>query len=120
MEFFFRGLSGDKWARLGVNNAKVRELLGAGAYEFNESIHKTPPQDVVESRTFFFFCLGNQFGANVSQFSILFVCSQSCPVKCFFEKMENLFEWVRESTFNGSKSKLLNNGMLCVLLTLVK
>lgn len=61
MEFFFRGLSGDKWARLGVNNAKVRELLGAGAYEFNESIQNTPPQDVVESRTFFFFCLGNQF-----------------------------------------------------------
>ncbi len=47
--FFFRGLSGDKWARLGVNNAKVRELLGAGAYEFNELIHNTPPQDVVES-----------------------------------------------------------------------
>ncbi len=47
--FFFRGLSADKWARLGVNNAKVRELLGAGAYEFNESIHNTPPQDVVES-----------------------------------------------------------------------
>ncbi len=41
-------------------------------------------------------------------------------MKCFFEKMENLFEWVRESTFNGSKSKLLNDGMLCVLLMLVK
>jgi hypothetical protein len=48
-EFFFRGLSGDKWARLGVNNAKVREVLGAGAYEFYESIHNTPPQDVVGS-----------------------------------------------------------------------
>lgn len=47
--FFFRGLSGDKWARLGVNDAKARELLGAGAYEFNELIHNTPPQDVVES-----------------------------------------------------------------------
>ncbi len=47
--FFFRGMSGDKWARLGVNNAKARELLGAGAYEFNESIHNTPPQDVVRS-----------------------------------------------------------------------
>jgi len=36
-------------ARLGVNNTKVRELLGAGAYEFNESIHNTRPQDVVGS-----------------------------------------------------------------------
>jgi hypothetical protein len=46
---FFVGLSNAEWETVGIGKKLVKNLLADGAYQFNESIHNIPPEEVVGS-----------------------------------------------------------------------
>ena len=46
---FFAGFTPHEWDRVHVVKQLVRKLLADGAYEFNDSIHRIPPDEVVGS-----------------------------------------------------------------------